>query len=476
MDAYDAILEQMQRAQKRALEAMTNRLNFVAERLEDSLREARSAVDEAVPADAEELFPISELSAAVAGLRNEAVPAAPAAISKNLLDAAARLEGTDSQSSLLRELLSTLTAHAARAAVLVARGESVMAWSGIGFSDPEKLRSWQAELSASSALSQLSGEMNPVRFSPLDDPVFSQWLQGEDPCQEALLVPVVLRGKLMGGIYTDWIEGKPWDPEAVQLLGAVACWLIDTLQARQSGGALLIEPVDLRSAKVEPEPVAEPEPIAQPPVENEFELQEEPAVSEPPEPEPVEAEVQAEVEPPQEIPGAPGGGFDPSATMRVETAAPGGEFQPVTEAEPEQPAEMVEEPVEEIPAEAEAPAEPPPVSEVVPPEDPPPVSAVVPPDPVDDAAPGAEGSIDAQVEEARRFARLLVSEIKLYNDDEVDRGRVNGDIYNRLKEDIDRSREMYEKRIPAEVRQGRDLFREELVRILADGDENALGM
>jgi hypothetical protein len=45
-----------------------------------------------------------------------------------------------------------------------------------------------------------------------------------------------------------------------------------------------------------------------------------------------------------------------------------------------------------------------------------------------------------------------------------------------LKEDIDRSREMYEKRIPAEIRTGHDYFRDELVRILADGDADALGM
>ena len=69
-----------------------------------------------------------------------------------------------------------------------------------------------------------------------------------------------------------------------------------------------------------------------------------------------------------------------------------------------------------------------------------------------------------------------MSEIKLYNEDDVERGRENSDLYQRLKEDIDRSREMYEKRIPADVRQGHDYFRDELVRILADGDADALGM
>jgi hypothetical protein len=69
-----------------------------------------------------------------------------------------------------------------------------------------------------------------------------------------------------------------------------------------------------------------------------------------------------------------------------------------------------------------------------------------------------------------------VSEIKLYNEDEVDRGRAAKDLHQRLKEDIDRSLEMYEKRIAPEIRAEHDYFSEELVRILGDGDPEALGM
>jgi len=108
-------------------------------------------------------------------------------------------------------------------------------------------------------------------------------------------------------------------------------------------------------------------------------------------------------------------------------------------------------------------------------EAPPPVRPVEPPSDVAAGA-GPAPDEDARQEEARRFARLLVSEIKLYNEDEVERGRTERDIGARLKEDIDRSREMYEKRIPEEVRTGQDYFRDELIRILADGDADALGM
>jgi hypothetical protein len=79
-------------------------------------------------------------------------------------------------------------------------------------------------------------------------------------------------------------------------------------------------------------------------------------------------------------------------------------------------------------------------------------------------------------EEARRFARLLVSEIRLYNEQSVQEGRAAHDLYQRLKEDIDRSREMYEQRVASDVRASSNYFSEELVRILADGNPDALGV
>jgi len=78
-------------------------------------------------------------------------------------------------------------------------------------------------------------------------------------------------------------------------------------------------------------------------------------------------------------------------------------------------------------------------------------------------------------EDAKRFARLVVSEIKLYNEAKVTEGRKTRDIYERLKEDIERGRQMYVDRVPAPVRDAADYFQDELVRILAGGDAAALG-
>ena len=77
--------------------------------------------------------------------------------------------------------------------------------------------------------------------------------------------------------------------------------------------------------------------------------------------------------------------------------------------------------------------------------------------------------------DARRFARLLVSEIKLYNEQKVKEGRQANDLYSRLREAVERSREMYDKRVAPPVASRFDYFHYELVNTLAEGDEKKLG-
>jgi hypothetical protein len=77
--------------------------------------------------------------------------------------------------------------------------------------------------------------------------------------------------------------------------------------------------------------------------------------------------------------------------------------------------------------------------------------------------------------DAKRFARLLASEIKLYNEQRVQEGRANRDLYARLRRDIDRSRDMYQKRVSPIVSRKVDYFHDEIIRILADNDPSTLG-
>jgi len=76
---------------------------------------------------------------------------------------------------------------------------------------------------------------------------------------------------------------------------------------------------------------------------------------------------------------------------------------------------------------------------------------------------------------AQRFARLLVDEIKLYNQAKVAEGRAGKDLYDRLKDDIDKSRASYTRRYGSTAAARADYFTRELVRILADNDVTLLG-
>jgi hypothetical protein len=76
---------------------------------------------------------------------------------------------------------------------------------------------------------------------------------------------------------------------------------------------------------------------------------------------------------------------------------------------------------------------------------------------------------------AQRFARLLVDEIKLYNQAKVAEGRRNKDLYDRLKEDIEKSRGTFQKRYGATAAASVDYFQNELLRSLAEDDLSIMG-
>jgi len=582
MNPYDAILEQIQRAQRRGVETVSNRLDFVLESLEAIINEAREAVKEAVPDEPDELFPIAECSRAVEEARSslEASEARAEELEKKVkeledavaeaesraggaldLDVLRRLDSARSQSELLKELLPALVDHVGRAAVLVVREGTVSAWSGIGFKNGEKLRTWNARVAESAAFEKLVHEVAVVRFLPSEDGLFASWLEGEALPSEAIIIPVSLRGRIVGGIYADRLEGAPWNTESAQAMVAAACWLIDTLAFRSSVPSpplqepVVLIPVDAEGpsgeaaaeeagSDEEPTPesgypaVAESEDFRQEPPESaevpETGAEAEPIAEAPGAPSAEEISGQAAEEPVSEGSSegfeaqAPSAGWAPEpagapamdlpaetveikrdegwtppgdeaagagpeqeeeeeeeapsgveeaappregvvAPPSVETVTPPGEAVPPPPVEREEPVEM-----ETASPPPVAPVAPPPVSPVMPP---PPVSPVMPPPPEEPGFSAQEVSEeDPRHEEARRFARLLVSEIKLYNPDEVENGQANNDIYQRLKEDIDRSREMYDRRVAEDIRASHDYFREALIRILANGDDDALGM
>ncbi len=276
MERYEAILEQLEKAQGRGMETITNRLDFVVQSLEELIQEAKSSIQEALPESANECLPVDDVKAALDAFRDEAAAerrrsaeletriaefehTAKSSQHGTSIDLMRALDGAASQSELLKELLPAISEHAARAVVLVLRDGKVTAWSGIGFTDGEVLRSWQGYAVESPALTRLLEVSRPVRFAPTEDGLFQNWLATETQPVEVILIPVVLRGKLMGTVYIDRLEGQPWQPETAQTLIAQVCWLIDTLQYRQVAAASLAEPVEIGQPMEPTEPVLEAE-------------------------------------------------------------------------------------------------------------------------------------------------------------------------------------------------------------------------
>lgn len=252
----------------------------------------------------------------------------------------------------------------------------------------------------------------PILTVASHDEVLNSWLPGEE--RTLLLVPMSLRGKVVGAVVATLANDQ--GVGVVQLLTYLVGLLLETLAVRPH-----VPTPALRAA----ETVAAATVVAPPP---------------------------------------PMGGVREWATGPSEAAVPPVAPSPAPVAAPEpQPEEEV--PTEEYEETQQAP--PPTVAaEPAAPEPAPPVREV----------PVLSPEEQRRHDEARRFARLLVSEIRLYNEQAVQDGKANKDIYRRLKDDIDRSREMYEQRVPAEVRSTTNYFFEELVRTLADGDPDALGL
>ena len=96
--------------------------------------------------------------------------------------------------------------------------------------------------------------------------------------------------------------------------------------------------------------------------------------------------------------------------------------------------------------------------------------------PVAQEAPPALSPEDAEIhKKARRFAKLLVEEIKLYNGQKVTEGRQNKDLYARLQDEIEKSKATYVRRYAESTAASMDYFTEELIRVLADNDVTLMG-
>ncbi|MEP6995449.1 MAG: hypothetical protein ABI968_13070 [Acidobacteriota bacterium] len=335
------------------------------------------------------------------------------------------LDQAGSQVDVLHRFLDECRRYCSRAALLVARGGSIGAWKATGFSvhggDDEAVRHIAMPLSEGGVLSRVMAG-TALRLPAAND--ISALLRATKVA-DAVVIPMVVREKISGTLYADCVLGEEerFDPDALGLLTFLSGLIVDRLAARKLKPAPALRlpevvekprPSGMWMHEQSPSPVADSIPM------EDVELESAPA---PPamDAEPEEA-VLPEVMHPEPMRTEPPPAEDFS--LRASEAPQSGGFEPARSL----------------------------------------------------AGPLARSTADERRDEARRFARLLVSEIKLYNERAVLEGRESGNLYQRLREDIDRSRQMYNDRIPEDVRASSNFFDEELIQILADGRPEALGL
>jgi predicted Zn finger-like uncharacterized protein len=82
-------------------------------------------------------------------------------------------------------------------------------------------------------------------------------------------------------------------------------------------------------------------------------------------------------------------------------------------------------------------------------------------------------SIDEDSEEQRaaRFARVLASDILIYNKDLIEEARIDGNLTEVLGQEIQKSWDLWKSRFPEESENDPDIFSDALNQYLADGDK-----
>ena len=441
--------------------------------IRSSIEDVRVAVDQqlkaalqSVQADVNALSFLPQIRKAITDLEEGIVAERPAAAAATGGSGAGRvkaavqsIEGGKSQVDVLNSLLEQCLEFGSRAALLILRGETFSGWKGVGFSqsggNDEMIKRFNA---APGLIPELDRVLRNEQIVEWDGANLATRF-GVSRSDRALLVPMVIKDKVAAAVYVDAVGDSQakFDTDAIELLVFTTGLLVDTLAIRKKipspslrprqavGSAGYLPPgaaADADETKlgglrpnlpdIEPEPRQAPPPTA---ADRALDA----------------GTVAINAQQIRDMVASQRPGFNVPAAEDFGTPAP-----PSRAAAPPPPAAAA------APAAAE--------------ESRPSTQYIPPANLARGGAGGPQTDDGKKHDEARRFARLLVSEIKLYNESKVEQGRRNKDLYERLKEDIDRSRQMYDERIGDDVRKVSNYFYDELVRILADGHAESLGL
>ena len=450
---------------KEELERLRAQLNEALARMSERLEEPAAEGDAPLAvAVAEHLRNARNL-----GIEAAAAESARARASSDiaLIKAAVdELDAQHTQAEILNALVNRAAAFAPRVAFFVVKNERATGWRARGLEGTVGDDSVR-ELSLGVEADTLLGEVVRTRStwagepgSHAEDHTIYQHFGGEPP-HRMVAVPLVAREKAVAVLYAD-SAGQDADAvnlEAIETIVRVAGMAVELLAAR--AGRTSAAPASAPAPR--PAPPRHEEPRREEPRHEEARA-EEPRHEEPARPQP-----SFEAQP---------GGFEPQPIAAEAQREPEREPTPAFSAEPSESSFTTPQAPPSFGGQAEFSQ--PESFNTTPPE-----PAAQPISPLGSARRYGSMDMDFPVEvndeekryhnEARRFARLLVSEIKLYNEQKVREGRDASDLYDRLREDIDRSRQMYDKRVRPEVSSRYDYFDHELVNMLAEGDRAKLG-
>jgi CheY-like chemotaxis protein len=110
----------------------------------------------------------------------------------------------------------------------------------------------------------------------------------------------------------------------------------------------------------------------------------------------------------------------------------------------------------------------PPVAQAVAAPEPEPVAVASSPAPAPapaQAAPPADASLADMIAEAERLARIIVSDVVLYNEEKFAAAVRSGNVIGELQSELQEGRAHFQQRIDARVRESKDFLEEELLRV-----------
>jgi hypothetical protein len=339
-----------------------------------------------------------------------------------LRDGTVLIASARTQSEILEALVTACSAITPACGLMILRGAQASGWSCIGLIALDKFKRATMDCTRGIVAKVISSSTAAIAKVSEIDPAFAARLAlpGE---AKLLLVPVLLKARVAALLIAPSQQAD--DLVGLELLTQVAQLSLDLLAYR----------------KAPPQRVAEPSAPVPEPAHVEARGSRGTSVA-PPEAPPERAHVVPTPEPPEVAP------------------------PPVPEAAAAEPA--IRESVAPPPPPAPEPPEvaPPPVPEA---------AAAEPAFRETVAPPPPAPVLDETHEKARRFAKLLVEEIKLYNSSKVAEGRARGDLYSRLRVDIEKSRAAFQNRYGGSI-SGVDYFTQELLRILADNNPALMGV